>query len=312
VTSDPERLIAAEDPALRELVRSARADGPEPELRAASMSSVLAEYRQRRARRRLAGAALGSVAALAAVFALWLRFHPTPETQLAREVPSSSSRNVATALPPRASSARALPPELQPCTPAVRADGSAPLIDDFEDADTRIAALEHRAGFWSTSNDGTGSEVPAPGGAFPMSRIPGGRGTSQFALHVRGGKFSKWGVLLSADLSARRCYDASAYGGLAFWARGRGRVDVIAKMTQTAPEEYGGSCTHDCYDGHRKTIDLSGQWHEERITWAELEQRGFGPPLAFDPHSLLALEFNSLPENTPFEYWIDDLRFLPR
>lgn len=312
MTPDPERLSAGEDPAARELLRSARLDAPEPEQRAVITSNVLAEHRQRRARQHRAWAVLGTVGALAASLALWLRLHPAPETPLAREARSSSSSVVRASAAPSSSAAPALPPDLQPCTPAVRAEGTAPLIDDFEDNDTRIAPLEHRAGFWSTSNDGTGSEVPAPGGVFPMSRIPGGRGTSRFALHVRGGKFNKWGVLLSADLSARRCYDASAYGGLAFWARGRGHVDIIAKMTQTAPEEYGGSCTHDCYDGHRKTIDLSSQWHEERITWGELKQKGFGPPLAFDPRSLLALEFNLVPEQTPFDYWIDDLRFLPR
>jgi hypothetical protein len=312
VTSDPERLIAGEDAAARELLRSARSDNPDPEPRAAALSSVLAEYRQRRARKRLGWGAFGSAVALAASLALWLRVHPTPETSLAREMPSSSSHALRSKPPRAASSAPVLPPEFEPCTPAVQAEGDAPLIDDFEDADTRIAPLEHRAGFWSTSNDGSGVQVPAPGGLFPMSRIPGGRGASHFALHVRGGKFSKWGVLLSADLSARRCYDASAYGGIAFWARGRGHVDIIAKMTQVAPAEYGGSCSHDCYDGHRKTVDLSSQWHEERITWAELKQKGFGPALAFDPHSLLALEFNLGPEQTPFDYWIDDVRFLQR
>ena len=311
MTSEPERLSASEDAAARELVRSARADGPDPEPRAAVMSSVLAEYRQRRARQRLGWAVLGSVAALAASLALWAGVHRGPETSLAREVRSSSSSVVRVA-PPRAASSTALPPDLEPCTPAVRAEGNAPLIDDFEDGDARIAPLEHRAGFWNTSNDGTGLEVPSPGGPFPVSRIPGGRGASRFALHVRGGKFSKWGVALSTDLSARRCYDASAYGGIAFWARGRGHVDIIAKMTQTAPEEYGGSCTHDCYDGHRTTIELSSQWHEERITWAELKQKGFGPPLTFDPRSLLGLEFSSMPAQTPLDYWIDDLRFLPR
>ena len=76
-----------------------------------------------------------------------------------------------------------------------------------------------------------------------MTRIPGGRGSSRFALHTSGGKFTKWGALLAAELSARRCYDASAYAGLTFWARGRGSFNVVAKMTQIAPEEYGGSCS---------------------------------------------------------------------
>ena len=312
MTSDPERLARGEDRDAAELLRSARLDAPEPELRVASMSQVLADYRQQRARRRLSWGALGSAVAAAAALALWLGLHPAPDTPVLRELRLSASAVVRGAAPPPSNSAPTLPADLQPCTPAVRAEGAASLIDDFEDADARIAPLEHRAGFWSTSSDGTGTQWPPLGGVFPMSRIPGGRGDSKFALHVRGGKFSKWGVLVASDFSARRCYDASVYGGLAFWARGRGHVDVSAKMTQVAPAEYGGSCTHDCYDGHRATITLSSQWQEERITWAELKQKGYGQALPFDPHSLLSLEFNVSPEQTPFDYWIDDVRFLER
>ncbi len=312
MTSDPERLSKGVHPAARELLRSAHFDAPEPEQRAASMAQVLAESRQRRARQRLAWAALGSVLAAAASLALWLNLHRAPETPVARELRSSASAVVRGAAAPQSSSASPIPSELLPCTPAVRAEGNAPLIDDFEDDDARIALLEHRAGFWSTSNDGTGTQWPPLGGNFPISRILGRRGESQFALHVRGGKFSKWGVLLSSDFSARRCYDASVYAGLAFWARGRGHVGVLVKMTQVAPAEYGGSCTHDCYDGHRASIALSSQWQEQRVTWAELKQKGYGQALPFDPRSLLSLEFTVSPEETPFDYWIDDVRFLER
>jgi hypothetical protein len=194
----------------------------------------------------------------------------------------------------------------------MRAAGSEPLIDDFEDNDARIAPLEHRAGFWNASNDNTGTQRPTLRGPLSMTRIPGGRGTSQFALHTSGGKFTKWGALLATDFSARRCYDASAYGGLSFFARGRGSFNVVAKMTQIAPAEYGGSCSHDCFDSHRATIALTSDWQERRITWAELEQKGFGQVVPFDPRSLLSLEFTVGPEQTPFDFWVDDVRFLPR
>jgi len=194
----------------------------------------------------------------------------------------------------------------------MRAAGSEPLIDDFEDNDARIASLEHRAGFWSASNDNTGKQRPAPGGPLAMTRIPGGRGASQFALHTSGNKFTKWGALLAADFSPRRCYDASAYAGLVFFARGRGSFNVVAKMTQIAPEEFGGSCTHDCYDSHRATIPLTNDWQAHRVTWAELKQNGFGQSVPFDPRSLLSLEFTVAPEQTPFDLWIDDIRFLER
>jgi len=194
----------------------------------------------------------------------------------------------------------------------MRAEGKNPLIDDFEDNDGRLAPLERRAGFWSASNDATGSQRPAPGGPLTMTRIPGGRGASQFALHTSGGKFTKWGALLAADFSARRCYDASAYAGLRFWARGRGSFFVVAKMTQIAPEEYGGSCTHDCYDSHRANVALSKDWREYSVTWAELKQKGFGQVVPFDPRSLLSLEFTVAPEQTPFDFWVDDIRFSER
>lgn len=145
-----------------------------------------------------------------------------------------------------------------------------------------------------------------------MTRIAGGRGPSHFALHTSGGKFTKWGALLAADLSARRCYDASAYAGIGFYARGRGSFNVVAKMTQVAPAEYGGSCSHDCYDSHRATIALSKNWREVRVTWTELKQKGFGQVVPFDPRSLLSLEFTVDPEQTPFDFWVDDVRFLER
>ncbi|MEO6602314.1 MAG: hypothetical protein ABIQ16_20705 [Polyangiaceae bacterium] len=314
MTTDPERLAKGGDPEARELVRSARLDAPDPVLRAASMSKVLADYRRRGERHMLAWSMVGVTTALAAAaaIALWFRSAPPLDTLVVRERPPSPSVVVSGATPRPSASVPVIPPDLQPCTPALRAEGNSPLIDDFEDNDTRIAPLEQRAGFWSTSTDGTGTQWPLPGSSFPMSRIPGGRGASRFAVHVRGGTFTNWGQVVSADLSARRCYDASVYGGIALWARGRGHLDVMPKMTQIAPAEYGGSCTHDCYDGHSATITLASQWHEERFTWAEFKQKGYGQAIPFDPHSLLSLEFRLLPSKTPFDYWIDDVRFIER
>ena len=275
------------------------------------MAQVLFRYRRRRSRQHAAWAVLGAAVGLAALVALWLRAHPPRETELARELSSATSPSSA-AVPSSAVPAAPGAPELELCTPAVRAAGGEPLIDDFEDNDARIAPLENRAGFWSASNDNTGTQRPALRGPLSMTRIPGGRGASRFALHTSGGKFTKWGALLAAELSARRCYDASAYAGLRFWARGRGSFNVVAKMTQISPAEYGGSCTHDCYDGHRALVSVTSNWQERRITWAELKQKGFGQVVPFDPRSLLSLEFTVAPEQTPFDFWVDDVRFLER
>jgi hypothetical protein len=321
--SQPPRLAHSAAPDARELMRSTRNDAPSAATRELAIEHVLLRYRRRRVAGSVGWVALGGGLALAAGVLLWLRANPSPDMQLARELPIAPSQSGAalpasaavpasSTAPSPAPSASARVVELEPCTPAMRAAGTQPLIDDFEDNDARIAALEHRAGFWSASNDNTGKQRPAPGGPLAMTRIPGGRGASQFALHTGGNKFTKWGALLAADFSPRRCYDASAYAGLVFFARGRGSFNVVAKMTQIAPEEYGGSCTHDCYDSHRATIPLTTDWQEHRVTWAELKQKGFGQTVPFDPRSLLSLEFSVAPEQTPFDLWIDDIRFLQR
>jgi hypothetical protein len=114
------------------------------------------------------------------------------------------------------------------------------------------------------------------------------------------------------EFNPRHCYDASVYGGFEFWARGRGEIRFVVKMTQVVAEEFGGSCSHDCYDGHAKRIKLSRDFQHFVVQWDELKQTGFGTPLAFDARSLDAIEFSVLPEQTPFDFWIDDVSFIPR
>jgi hypothetical protein len=210
-----------------------------------------------------------------------------------------------------ASSSAAVDP-LAPCAPAVSAGGAWPLIDDFEDGDGRILLSEKRASSWSVFNDGTGTQQPVPGSNLRPDRIPGGRGSSRFGLHSCGSKFTRWGASVAAELSPKRCYDASVYAGLRFWARGRGQLRVAAKMTQVVSEEYGGSCVDRCFDGHLATLTLTPGWRLYTVRWSELAQSGFGAPLPFDPRSLYSIEFSVLPGQTPFDFWIDDLAFLPR
>ncbi len=305
----PQRLADSADADARELVRSSRIDAPGAGVREVGIARVLAGHRQQRRQKRLFWAAASSALGLAALAALWVRSNRTPEAALTREVRPAPTLLASGLTPPTPSSQA---PELEACTPAMHAEGSEPLIDDFEDADTRIALLEHRAGFWSASNDSTGTQLPSLRSPFTMSRIPGGRAESHFALRSSGSKFFKWGAVVSTELSSRRCYDASAYAGITFWARGHGTLNFVAKMTQVAPEEYGGSCKHDCYDGHRAVIALGKQWQEHRILWADLRQKGFGQPIPFDPHSLLSLELGVTPDQTPFDFWVDDIRFVKR
>lgn len=250
---------------------------------------------------------LGALALAASAAFFWRTNQVAPAAVVGEPPPSAS---VAPVLP--APSAAPTPEDpLARCTPAVVAAGESPLLDDFEDGDTKLPWLERRSGFWIVYDDGTGLQKPR-GGSQPFpEKIPGGREQSLLALHTRGSGFKKWGAVLSTQLSARGCYDASVYDGVRFWARGRGKVVFAAMMSQVVSEKFGGSCVGECLDAHVATIDLQKDWTLHTIRWEDLKQVGTGPALDFDARSLFSFSFTSKPEQASFDYWLDDLSFVP-
>jgi hypothetical protein len=305
-SSDDLTRLRAQGTALeRGMLEAAFEDQPHSAARRLISEEVVTEHRARRRLSRWLG--IGAAAlAVAAGFALLHGRAPRPLAVTPESTPSAPS-SVFTPRP----SPSALSPFV-PCTPAAVADGHSPLIDDFEDGDTRVPMVEHRAGAWLTFNDGTGTQLPKPGLLSAATRIPGGRGESHFGLHSSGGKFHKWGANLSLELNPHRCYDASAYGGIEFWARGHGELRFVVQMTQVVSEEFGGSCTGQCFDAHAKRIKLSRDFEHVVVRWEELHQAGFGPALPFDARSLFSVAFTVLPDQTPFDFWIDDVSFVPR
>jgi hypothetical protein len=308
--SDPtERLRNGVGSLEKELLDSAAEDRPAPNTQPAAIAAVLSRRkRELAARRKRVLAGVGAALGLAAGVALFVRAGRPQAAKVAAEPAAFQSARA-----PSATSVSALPASpLAPCTPVAVGSGQQPLIDDFEDGDSRLILSDKRAGSWVVFNDGTGQQQPRAGASFPADRIPGGREGSRFGLHTHGSKFTKWGAVLSVELSPRRCYDASAYAGIAFWARGRAKVRVAVKMTQVVGEEFGGSCIKDCYDGHGASRTLSKDWQRYALRWEELAQVGFGTPLPFDPHSLYSVEFAVAADQPSFDFWIDDLSFLPR
>ena len=291
------------------LLRSAAEDRPAPGVQRSALLQVLEarqHERRRRARRRV-----GVVTALTLAAAVALLVRTQTRSPLLRPEPPASTASTRTLRPPPSASVTPISP-LAPCMPPGIGSGNDTLIDDFEDGDSRLRVSDKRAGYWVVFNDGTAKQEPRLGSAFPASRIPGGRGGGHFGLHTTGGKFSKWGAALSVELSPRRCYDASAYAGIAFWARGKAQLRVAVKMTQVIAEEFGGSCVDDCYDTHGAERSLTADWQHYQVRWEELTQRGSGTALPFDPHSLFALEFGVPGGRPPFDFWIDDVTFLAR
>ena len=305
----PEPSDAEHAELARLLLRSAKLDvasGAVKDRILARGLDALAERPRRRLRRGVTAAAV-VLAAAAGVAVSVHRAGPKPAEVAAERVKATASTPSTPALP--VSSA----PAPEPCVELVIAKGNAPLIEDFEQDDSWVLAADGRKGSWITYDDGTGKQVPPSRSALFPSRIPGGRAASKRALHVSGSHFSQWGVTFGTELADAACYDASAYAGIEFWAKGRGELRVGLQMIDVQDVKYGGLCQADCYDTHRKIVELSPTFRKYVVRWEELRQLYVARvPVAFDPRRVRFLEFGIAPESTPFDVWVDDVAFVRR
>jgi len=211
--------------------------------------------------------------------------------------------------PARSAAPSASTPALDPCARRYRAAGGAPLVDDFEDGDGVALPSEERDRDWSFFRD---FDRPGqrPRSLIPeLARRPGS--PSRRALHLTGPELQDWGAVLELAFAPHYCYDASAYGGLSFWARGPGRLVVGVRENRVVPTAWGGTCADDCYNSHARIVNLSARWERYELPWAALRQRGYEMP-PVDPTSLHSLQFLVQAADTPFDFWLDDVEFLPK
>lgn len=193
------------------------------------------------------------------------------------------------------------------CAHPLRAAGGEPMIDDFEDGDGAIRPLEGRRATWIQVRDSEPAGVSHP--LLPALRPEPTEG-NRFALHARGDELRDWGASLEIAFDPS-CYDASIYAGIAFSARGPGRLYLAVREVRVVSADFGGTCTQDCYNAHTRKIDLEPAWRRFEVRWSDLRQRGYQtPPL--DPRSLHSVTFQVHAEDTPYDLWIDDVTFLPR
>jgi len=197
------------------------------------------------------------------------------------------------------------PPD--PCVRGLRASGGDPLIDDFEDNNPLLAALEGRVGLWGIYKD---TDTPGANSSVSPTLRPQPTRTNRYALHAAGGELRNWGATIQFNFTPS-CYDASAYSGVMFSAKGPGRLYAGAREVRVIPVEYGGTCTKDCYNNHQKKIDLGPHWRTYSLKWSDMQQRGYNmPPL--DPARINGLSFLIQAGDTPYDLWIDDVKFMSR
>jgi hypothetical protein len=294
--------------AFERLLDAARDEAPPPELGERVLSQLAYRARLERMAVRPPGpsyrAAAGALALLAAgVLLAVLTLKSSADLPIVAEHSARASKS--STAPAGALVPVPAPLAVDPCLARAPTAGTEPAIDDFEDGDDEIRSLEGRAGFWRWAR-----EIDAPGTApalIPIPRPDAAR-ANRLAQHVKGGQLLDWGATVEFDFRPA-CYDASKYVGVSFQARGPGRIYFASRERSVIPIAEGGSCEVDCHNPHVAKIELDAAWRTYQVRWTELRQRGIGKP-GLDASRLHSLAFLIRPEDTPYDVWLDDLRFL--
>ena len=136
---------------------------------------------------------------------------------------------------------------------------------------------------------------------------------------VRAGPARAW-ASTSTTLAA---YNASAYKGITFWAKGSASSPVRFSVTQASTTFAGDSSGATCCSGGDRTkkdgcsdhfgasITLSANWTQYTYTWIQLSQNGWGILAAQNPAELLGVQWqvSDAAATAAFDIWVDGLAF---
>lgn len=213
---------------------------------------------------------------------------------VARHLPSVNDELQSQRSDPCAGQARATP---EGCACSV-AFGESALIDDFEDGDLFVSALDHRGGIWGSYDDGSGGTVTTA-----VESAGSGR-----ALRIASRGFTGFGAGVFATLhpgssESRAClHDASRYTGMRFRARSSTPVRLALESRATLTPDRGGACglaREACFDQHGAVLPASDDWRDYEFPFCQLVPEGWGgakDPL--DRSALSAIHFRVIEGDT--------------
>jgi hypothetical protein len=193
--------------------------------------------------------------------------------------------------------------------------GGDDLIDDMETGTGSILGRNGRVGAWYTYNDETegGAQSPEMGASFVPDS--GGHG-GMYAAHTAGSGFTEWGAGMGFDLAndgvTKGTYNAAAYTGISFWAKGTPfRLKVL--VPATVPTAQGGTCTvAPCGDNHGSVITATSEWQQFVVPFSSLTQESWGgEQIAWSTtllNAVIGIQFQ-VTAGTTFDIWIDDVAF---
>ncbi len=212
-------------------------------------------------------------------------------------------------------------------------NGNLELIDDLEDGDIYLYLFgTDRDGKWWLGFDGTaGTTEPNP---FSPDDAGGYDGSSA-ATHLKMSGYTNWGSNAGFNFmhevppkSWPAPYDASAYCGVAFWAKRSETSDVSfdVRVSDANTHPAGGVCSDDpdagtddagnaigCFDHFYKTVTLTTEWAYYELLFSDLQQSTWGYLVdgGLTASQLYGFEL-TFGGNKTFEIWIDDVAFVLR
>ncbi len=174
-----------------------------------------------------------------------------------------------------------------------------------------------RQGPWHSFNDSNGGNQ-TPSINDPFLPDMGGANGTPYAGHTKGSGYQFGGIGFDLNNATTtpsgmqsQAYDASAYKGIIFWAKGNGNLRVELSQKAFVPTANGGSCTDSCWNvyGSRAaqgTLSMT-DWKQVTIPFGTLTRDNGSTTPAFDPSQLMGIAFKH--EGSTFDFWIDDVEF---
>jgi hypothetical protein len=192
------------------------------------------------------------------------------------------------------------------------------MISDVE-SNNKTNFIQGRGGYWYTfldTKDNGGSDVwplsGALGGTFEMSD-GGADGTAHHA-RMKGTIGQSDVVYAGMGLNfvdPKGAYDASKYGGIAFWAKKNpGSTDhVRLKLPDTQTDPDGKRCKQ-CFNDHGLDLTLFDQWTLYTVPFSILKQEDWGPKdNGVDASGIYGIQFQVNEKGAPFDISVDQIHF---
>jgi len=189
------------------------------------------------------------------------------------------------------------------------------LIDDVEGAFPHLPEKQGRNGGWYTTHDDSYGQL-SPANAVALQPA---RGASHFAAAFSGAGFTGWGAQLGVSLtSPNDGYDASAYCGVRFLAKGTGSGwTFLVSDHNSVPD--GGVCDPNAWEGPGACYHFSGKSFQVAADWQEVVIRFDDLKVLLEPGNTRALDtkaiydiiFNAHSDaGGAFQLLVDDLAFI--